>query len=324
MSDEILSEDELAALLESIGDDPDGGAREKVIVDYDFARPDKLNSEQIRSLQRIHESVAQELSNVLSRNLRMNIEVVLVSIGQLSFDVFRNSLANPTVIQVLTMPDRQHPAVLTVDSKLSLSLIDSMLGGAGQALPNIRPLTSVEHTVLDNVTGPLIRNLREGWRRMGHFDFQVAERESDPGFLQVIPAGEMVLVATFSLQSVGEIEPGELCICIPFLDLEDAIAKLTSQGRFADIRREQTSADRVHLDKVVAETQVGLRIDMGTSVLTIQQILDLKADDILVLDQTTKQPLVGYVEDKPKILCHPGRLRRKNGIIVDEVLPDDE
>ena len=59
----------------------------------------------------------------------MSVEVDLVSLGQLSFyEVFRNSLYSPIVIQVLEMNPGAEKAVLTADIKLSLSLIDRMLG----------------------------------------------------------------------------------------------------------------------------------------------------------------------------------------------------
>lgn len=322
MADDILSEDELSALLDEIGEDGSGGARERVIIDYDFARPDKLNSDQIRSLQRIHEAIAQEASNALSRQLRMNLEVTLVSIGQLSFDVFRNSLGNPTVIRILDVPNKQHDAVLTVDSKLSLSLIDRMLGGPGTALDDIRPLTGVEEELLDNLTEPFIGHLSEGWQRMSEFQFSVLEREYDPSFLQVIPAGEMVLVATFSVQAPGEIESGEICVCIPFLDLEDAITKLAAQGRFADIRRAQTGSERAHLDRVVQDTAVQMRVDLGTSTLTIGEILQLRVGDVVVLDQDADEQVRGHIYGRPKLRGRPGRIGRKTGVIIDEVEPE--
>ncbi|MDA3959398.1 MAG: FliM/FliN family flagellar motor switch protein [Planctomycetota bacterium] len=322
MADDLLSEDELSALLDAIGEDGGGGPRERIIIDYDFARPDKLNSDQIRSLQRIHEGIAQESTNDLSRTLRMNLEVSLVSIGQLSFDVFRNSLTNPTVIRILDVPNKQHDAVLTVDSKLSLSLIDRMLGGPGTALDDIRPLTGVEEELLDNLTDPFIGHLAEGWQRMSDFSFTVREREYDPSFLQVIPAGEMVLVATFSVQAPGEIESGEICVCIPFLDLEDAITKLAAQGRFADIRRDQTVLERGHLDRVVQDTSVEMRVDLGTATLTIGEILSLAVGDVVVLDQDADDQVTGHICGRQKLLGRAGRIGRKTGLIIDDVLPD--
>ena len=60
MLDDILSEDEIGALLDSLDDDSSDYAQPQRIIDYDFARPDKLNPDQIRSLQRMYDTVAQD------------------------------------------------------------------------------------------------------------------------------------------------------------------------------------------------------------------------------------------------------------------------
>ena len=57
----------------------------------------------------------------------------------------------------------------------------------------------------------------------------------------------MVLIATYSIQAAGELEPGEICVCIPFINLELAIQKLSSQTRFAVIQEKQTEQQKAIL-----------------------------------------------------------------------------
>ena len=123
------------------------------------------------------------------------------------------------------------------------------------------------------------------------FSLNVVERESDPQFVQVIPAQEMVLVATFGVQASGSLEPGELCICIPFLNIENYIGKVGAQNRFAQVHRQQTDAQRVHLEKVVKETMVDLEVELGKATLSIGKVLDLTVGDVVVLDQHHEEPL---------------------------------
>lgn len=321
MADDILSEDELGALLDSIEEDvsDEDGRR---IVDYNFARPDKLNPEQIRALQRLYETVAQDVESSLSRVLRMAIEVSLVSLGQLTYDVFRNSLYSPLVIQVLDMKPGDEYAVLTMDLKMALSLIDRMLGGDGRALDDVRPLTGVEEGLIENVTDRFLDRLADGWERFQRFTFNIHERESDPQFVQVIPAAEMVLVATFGVQAPGVIEPGEVCVCIPFLNIEQYIGKIGSQNRFAMVRREQTESQREHLNKVVNDTMSNLIAEVGTATLTVGEVLDLKKDDVLVLDQRADDLMTATIGGLTKLYGRPGKIGRKVGFLIDQVKAD--
>ena len=156
MADDILSPEELEALLASVEEEGKGKRfREKRISEYDFVRPNKLSGDQVRALQRLHETIAQNLTMSLSPYLRVNLEVNLISLGQLTFDVFRNSLSNPTMINVLNMAPLEERSLVTIDMKLAFSLIDRMLGGEGKALDSIRPLTLIEQSLLDaDVTVP--------------------------------------------------------------------------------------------------------------------------------------------------------------------------
>lgn len=322
MADEILSEDELSALLDAVEGDPSSAVEPQRISDYDFARPDKLNPDQIRSLQRMHESIAQDMENCMTRLLGVSIEVSLVSLGQLSFDVFHSALSSPTVLQVLAMSGSPERCILTMDAKLAFSLIDRMLGGKGRSLDKLRGITMVEESLLDNVTDRFLEFLANAWGRLQKFNFSVVERESDPQFASVIPAGEMVLVSTFSIQGPTEMEAGELCVAIPFINLEGAIGKLSSQTRFADIRHQQTADERKHLDRVVSGTQVPLKVELGTATLTVGEILALKPGDVVVLDQVRDQPLQGWLGGLLKLQGRMGRIGRKLGYLVEELMPE--
>lgn len=325
MAEDILSSEELEALLSSVEEESSGNrTREKRVSDYDFIRPNKLSGDQIRSLQRLHETIAQNLTMVLSTYLRINLEVNLISLGQLTFDVFRNSLSNPTLINVLSMGQVQEACLATMDMKLAFSLLDRMLGGPGKALERMRALTTIEQYLLDNVIERFLGKLKEGWEALLDFTPQVESREMDPQFVQVIPSGEMVLVVTFTLQAPGELETGEMCFCIPFISLDAVISKLDYNFQFASTKRRQTDAQRDYIDRVVGDTAVPLRVELGTSSLGIGEILDLKEGDVVVLDQAHDEPLKGYLRDRLKLTGSAGKIGRRYGLVLEEVIPEGD
>jgi flagellar motor switch protein FliM len=322
MGDEILSAEELDALLASVEEVGAGKRkREKRIIEYDFVRPNKLSGEQLRSLQRLHEAIAQNITMILSTYLRINIEVNIISLGELTFEVFRNSLPNPTVINVLSLAPIQERGIATMDMKLAFSLIDRMLGGPGKPLDRIRTLTTIEQSLLDNIIKRFLDQLAQGWKELVAFDPVVEAREMDPQFVQVIPSSEMVLVATFSITAPGEIEPGELCFCIPFISLEGMVSQLGNQFRFAAMKRTQSVGQRKHLDRVVKQTTLDVACELGTTALTIGEVMDMKVGDVLVLDQQHDEQLVGRVAGLQRMMGRPGIIGRKAGYLVDRVIP---
>lgn len=321
MADEILSAEELEALLTTVEEVGAGKRkREKRVVEYDFVRPNKLSGEQLRSLQRMHESIAQSITMVLSTYLRLNLEVNIISLGELTFEVFRNSLPNPTVINVLSMDPLHDRGLATMDIKLAFSLIDRMLGGPGKPLEKTRALTTIEQSLLDNVIHRFLDQIAAGWKELVTFNPVVESRDMDPQFVQVIPSSEMVLVATFSLTAPGEIEPGELCFCIPFISLEGMMSQLGNQFRFAAMRRSQTPSQRRHLDHVMKHSTLPVLTTLGTTTLTVGEIMALQPGDVMMLDQRTDSQMVGSIAGIERLMGRAGRIGKHAAFQVDRVL----
>ena len=322
MPDEILSAEELESLLSTVEETGAGKRkREKRVLEYDFVRPNKLSGEQLRALQRMHESIAQSLTMALSTYLRINLEVNIVSLGELTFEVFRNSLPNPTVINVLSLAPLPERAIATMDMKLAFSLIDRMMGGPGKPLDKVRALTTIEQSLLDNIIRRFLDRTADGWSELAQFKAIVESREMDPQFVQVIPSSEMVLVSTFSIAAPGELEPGEICLCIPFISLDSVMQRLGNRFRFAAMKREPTEGQRRHLDRMVKHSTLPVRAELGTATVTLDDLMRMQVGDVLVLDQRTNEPAKGLIADKLRFLASPGRSGKKLAIRVQRVLP---
>jgi flagellar motor switch protein FliM len=322
MGDEILSSEELEALMSPVEGAAAGrGKREKRVSEYDFVRPNKLSGGQLQALQRLHETMAQGLTAALSSYLRLALEVSIISLGELTFEVFRNSLPTPTLINVLSLAPLQDRAVATMDMKLAFSLLDRMLGGPGRPLDKVRALTTIEQSLLDNLMRRFLEQLAQGWRGALEFAPAVEARETDPQSLQVIPSGEMVLVATFSLAAPGEIEAGEMCFCLPFTSLEGRLGRLGDPSRFTIRKRDQTPVQRKHLDRVVKQSTLEVSCALGTTALSVGEVMDLAPGDVLVLDQRHDGQLAGFVAGLERLAGRPGRLGRKVGFLIERVIP---
>src|ERR1043165_361484 len=139
MGDEILSSEELDALLASVEEVGAGKRkREKRIIEYDFVRPNKLSGEQLRSLQRMHEAIAQNITMILSTYLRGNIEVNIISLGELTFGGFSYSPPAPT----------KHARVATRNRAPASRCAAPLLGAPAKPPDRIRTLTTIEQSLL--------------------------------------------------------------------------------------------------------------------------------------------------------------------------------
>ena len=91
--------------------------------------------------------------------------------------------------------------------------------------------------------------------------------------------------------------------------------------KFAVTRRTQTPDQRKHLDAVVGQARLPLVFTLGTTTLTIGEVLALAPGDVLVLDQQPGQPAIGRVAGAQRVLGRVGRVGNRLSVAVEKTLP---
>ena len=140
---EVLSQDEIEALLAAMGSEPDepaapestGGASATPRVApaarlssrtldtratvsyqaYDFRRPDKFSKDQMRTLQMLHETFGRTYSSSLSAYLRTTVHIELLSVEQIPYDEYSRSLSGNPLIAIFSLPPLSGQALMEAD-----------------------------------------------------------------------------------------------------------------------------------------------------------------------------------------------------------------
>src|SRR5215831_21073698 len=102
----------------------------KKVQGYDFRRPDRIAKDQLRAIHVLHENFARSLASSLSAYLRAYVAVSLVSVEQLSFMEFTQSLASPTCLVALSMRPFDGSGVLEINHPLAFRMLEILLGGS--------------------------------------------------------------------------------------------------------------------------------------------------------------------------------------------------
>jgi len=319
---DILSNDELDTLLSAVdeGDVPVGSGdvqhRERNVADYDFRKPNRFSRDQLRVLQYTHKNAAQQMSSNLSSALRIGVEAQLVSIGQLTYEAFINSLADPICLNVVTLDPLEHRGVLTVDLPLAFAMMERMLGGPGETPETIRPLSQLEEGIVAQAVELVLVDLRECWQNVAPLALKVESRETSPGFVSVVPGPEIVLLITFSLG--GQLASGEVKLCIPYVSIEPVMGKLGTEHM--GIRDNQAGEnDREFIETHLGEAPVEFSAMLGTTDISIGELLSLEAGHVIALDSKAEEPIRCEIEREVKFLASPGRVGRKNGVCIEQV-----
>jgi flagellar motor switch protein FliM len=336
---DVLSQDEIDALLNAIADDSSpqasgggGGVEEeephvetkvrKRVKIYDFKRPDKFSKDQLRTLQMMHETFARSTTSTLSAYLRQISIVHVASVDQLTYDEFIRSIPSPTCLSIINMDPLKGQAVMEIDPTITFTIIDRVFGGAGEPAKLNREITAIEKTIIEQIMIRILGNLREAWSNVIDLRPRLQHLETNPQFAGIgIAPGDMVVLITLETK-IGEVE-GMTNFCIPYIVIEPIISKLTAQFWYSNISRSITRENFNILKERLSPIMIDIIAQLGSVDLPMRDIIDLRVGDVVKLDNAKlNSDLLVKVGNKFKFFCRPGLVGKRMAIQIRDKIDD--
>lgn len=326
-SDRVLSQNEIDDLLQEFnsGDveaEELKDVEEKSVKAYDFKHPDKLSKDQLRTLRIIYENFARLLNTSLSTQLRTMIHVELNSIEQLSYDEFVRSLPQPTIMSICDFNPLAGEFILEINPRLGYAIVERLFGGQGTPPNNIRDFTDIEEMVLKKILKQNLSAFVEAWENVIELKPRIKNLESNPQFTQIVPGNDMVILATFDAK-IAEAE-GLINVCIPYIVLEPIVSKLNAQYWFSTSRDSASSEELNKLKDRLSKAKLPVIANLGTTNITVADLLDLQPGDVIRMDQKATKEAVVKVGSKDKFIGKPGVVGSKLAIEISSVLDKEE
>ncbi|NMB11046.1 MAG: flagellar motor switch protein FliM [Firmicutes bacterium] len=318
--DEILSQQEIDELISQATSKIQEEEAQPEVVAYDFKRPHRFSKERVRALQRIHEQFARELSGMVSAKVRSRVDLGVASIEQLTFGEFIRSVPNPSVIILCTMRPLEGSLIMQLSPDISFFLYDRLCGGPGISLGRTRELTDIELAVLTTqFFEPMAVSFENAWSEIVDMSVTLESIESNPQFLQIMTERETVVLISLAL-GIGSTRD-LINICLSYSALEPVLKQLTALRLFDSLRRRAEPEDIQMLRSQVRGTPITLDVELGSTIVTVADLLELQVGDVISLDRKRYENLEVQVGDLAKFLASPGKLGDKLGIVITAVRP---
>jgi len=147
------------------------------------------------------------------------------------------------------------------------------------------------------VIGSLLENvftdLREAWSHVADLTIEKVGSEMNPHFANIVSPSEIVVVTRFNvdLDGVG----GDLHVAMPYAMIEPMRETLNS-GMQSD-RADHDDRWARTLQEEVGDAVVEIRALLGRSTISISELLNLRAGDVLATDFNGQ--LTVFAEDVP-------------------------
>jgi flagellar motor switch protein FliM len=298
---DILSQDEIDALLDVVDDPADAPVSAKELNDdrqimlYDFKRPNRVSKEQLRAIRGIHDKIARNIASEMSTMLRSIIEIQLQSVDQMTYGEFLMSLPSPTSFNVFSMKPLDGSAILEINPSILFPMVDRLLGGKGESYNIERELTDIELTLLDNVLKVIMQKLRESWEPIIKIMPVVESKESSPNVIQIVAQNEIVIMIVLEI-TIGE-SSGMINLAYPVIHLESILSRLANKDLMLGERNIKKSRNR-ELKELIKRADMDLESILGETTLSFKKILDLKVGDTIRLKQPSSNKATLSIDGK--------------------------
>ena len=329
MAEDVLSQSEIDKLLSALSDgsvsaeEVKAEEEERKVKVYDFKRPDRFSKDQIRTLFMLHESFSRLVNTYLSASLRTMVDIEVMSVEQMTYQEFVQSMGNPSVIGILALPPLKGNIIIEVGTDLAFSYIDRVFGGEGKSGLKSRALTDIETAIMRRFIDTVTGYFKEAWSNVVEFRPNFETMETNPQFAQIVPPSDMVVLVTIHIK-MGEVD-GMMNICIPYLVLEPVMSKLTTSFWVAASADRESSPEQVaELQRKIERTHVPFKVELGSVNITIHEFLTLGFGDVLQLDTLTKDELICYVGTNAKFRAHPGTAGKRMAVQISGIIEGDD
>ncbi len=326
---DILSQDEIDALLGALSsgdvetshiqEDTEDHAKTKP---YDFYRPSKFSKEQIRTIYMLHETFGRLWSSTLSGVLRNYVSLSVNSVDQVTYQEFIQSIPNPTITATFGMPPLEGKALIELSPTIAFPIIDRLLGGEGRGSVSSRELTEIEEHVMNNLVDEGMVFLKEAWSTMIDLAPELLDIESNPLFVQIVPPSDMTLLITMDAH-IGDFS-GIINIVYPYVLLEPILSMLSAQTLYAMGTREPSRKARESTQRVLLDVELPVRIELGTALCNMRELLNLEPNDIILLHNHVSDDLDVRVGGEVKFRCTPGLIAKHRAGQITELIEEND
>ncbi len=248
----VLSQEEIDALLKTVEDSPEGGTQapepqetssaksstKKTKGGKPVASDSSVNFEDsevktlnFNSQERIIKGKLPVLDRVYDRAVKLFAADIYqltakdfeITQNQMSFvknREFMESLPNPILMSIYKFKPLRGKGIIMFDSTFVYDLVDYYFGGSTQffAQKDRTDFTATELRVMESVCKKLVADLTLAWKSIIQLDITKFADETNPQLVNIAEPDEMLVVVKFSLNFGKEV--GEFYFILPYSMVE--------------------------------------------------------------------------------------------------------
>ncbi len=323
MSTEILSQDEVDALLKGVsGQDEDKDKVEAAPESTEGPRPYNMGKQErivrgrMPTMEVINERFARLLRVGLFNFMRKSPDITVKPVKVVKYGEFIRNLVVPTNLNIVQTKPLRGNSLIIFDPTLVFTVIEDMFGGDSRFSTRVegRDFTPTEQRILQRMLSVVLECYNKAWQPVFPLSMEFLRSEMNTQFATIATPSEIVIASTFSMElaSAG----GDIHVVTPYSTMEPIRDQLYSstQGDGA----EPDSRWMQMLGRQVQHAEVELTAHLARAQITLAKVLGMRRGDVIGMD--IKPTLTAEVDGVPIFECRYGVLNGKYAIKVEKII----
>ncbi len=320
MIEQILTQDEVDALLQGIADESDTLEPEAAASDgvrtYDLASQDRMVGGRMPNLEIVNERFARNLRAGLVEVVQKSAEISVGEIKVQQYGNFLRDISVPANLNIVSIQPLRGSGLIVCDPALVFAAVDALFGGSGKYRTRIegRDFSAIEQRVIRRIVDVVTREYARAWEGIYPIELVFQRSEMLPQFATIASHSELVVTTTFSME-IGD-SSGVVSLCLPYAALEPIRHVIhasapgesaNSDGRWLSVMKGQ-----------IQEAELELVAELAHAPSTVEQLLALAPGDFIELDMP--RGIQATVAGVPVLDCHYGTSNGRYALKVDQLL----
>jgi flagellar motor switch protein FliM len=320
MSQQILSQDEVDALLQGITGESQKLEEEDIqqggIRDYDIASQERIVRGRMPTMEIINERFARNVRIGLFNFIRKSPEVSIGGIKVQKYSAFLREIVVPTNFNIVSVRPLRGSGLIVCDPTLVFAVIDALFGGAGKFHTRIegRDFSPTEQRIITRLVEVVTEEYKKAWSGIYPLELEYQRSEMQPQFANIATPSEIVVATSFTLE-IGD-TTGTIHFCIPYATLEPIRDVL-----YSTIQGDSNEPDRrwvTLMKQQIQDAKVEIVAELAQAPATVEQLLSFKPGDFIELDLSAG--IQAKVVGVPIFDCHYGTSNGKYALKIDHML----
>lgn len=324
MSQQILSQDEVDALLQGITgesqkleqqEESAGGVRE-----YNLANQERIVRGRMPTMEIINERFARNVRIGLFNLIRRSPEVSIGGTKVQKYSAFLREIVVPTNFNIVSVKPLRGSGLVVCEPSLVFATIDALFGGSGKFHTRIegRDFSATEQRVITRLVETIGAEFKRAWAGIYPIELEYQRSEMQPQFANIATPSEIVVSTAFTLE-IGDVT-GAIHFCFPYAMLEPIRDTLysTVQGDAVEPDKRWVNL----LKSQIQDAEVELVVELATARATVEQLLGFRPGDFVELDM---EPVIqAKVDGVPVFDCQYGVNDGHYAIKIEKLLTSSE